>query len=130
MKRFIKILAVLMAMLMLVSMATACKSQNEDMDSFLSGETNINDDNGEGGSVDVDDEGEDPSDPSGGGNSKDPAKNEGGNSKNPGSSNSNGGANKDPVGDKVDEEKWNEIVEDYTGEVKYEADKNPLVAEA
>ncbi len=130
MKKFIKILAVLMAMLMLVSMATACKSADDEMDSFLDGSTSINgsDDNGDSGDVDIDDEGDDPSDPSNDKteDDKDNGKN---NNKNPDKTDKEENK-KDPTGDNVDEQKQQEIIENYDGTKKYDADANPLVAES
>ncbi|MBQ7035578.1 MAG: hypothetical protein IJN34_07570, partial [Clostridia bacterium] len=129
MKKCIKILAVLLAMLMLVSMATACKSADDDMDSFLTGETNINgdDDNGDNGDVDVDDEGDDPSDPSDKGNDgKDNGKED---DKNSGTNNKEENK-KDPTGDNVDDKKQQEIIDNYDGTKKYDADANPLIAES
>ncbi len=130
MKKIIKILAVLMAMLMLVSMATACKSVNDDMDSFLTGETNINgdDDKGDGGDVNVDDEGDDPSDNTDNGKEDDKTPGKEDNNK-PGKDDKEDNK-KDPTGDNVNDEDQQKVVENYTGEVKYEADKNPLVAES
>ncbi len=130
MKKAMKVLALLLAMLMLVSMATACKSADEDMDSFLTGETNINDDDsGDESNGDVDSEGDDPSDPSDDKteDDKDNGKN---NNKNPDKNNSKDENKKDPTGDKVDEEKQQQIVENYDGTKKYDADANPLIAES
>ncbi len=129
MKKALKILAILMAMLMLVSMATACKSANDDMDSILSGETNIsgNDDNGDSGNVDIDDEGNDPSDPSNNkGEDKENGKEE---NNNPGKDNKEENK-KDPTGDQVDDEKQQEIIDNYDGTQKYDMDNNPLLAES
>ncbi len=130
MKKFIKILAVLMAMLMLVSMATACKSTNEEIDSFLDGSTSINgdDDNGENGDVNVDDEDEGPSGFTDGEKEDDktPGKEE--NNK-PGKEDKEDNK-KDPTGDNVDDKKQQQIVDEYEGSKKYDADANPLIAES
>ena len=130
MKKFIKILAVLMAMLMLVSMATACKSTNEEIDSFLDGSTSINgdDDNGENGDVNVDDEGEDPSENTDNGKEDDKTTGKDDN-KNPGKEDKEENK-KDPTGDNVDDEKQQQIVDEYEGSKKYDADANPLIAES
>lgn len=60
MKKTIKIMAILMAMLMMVTMATACKSEGDDLDDILAGETNISaDEDGESNDVDSNDSRED-----------------------------------------------------------------------
>ena len=127
MRSSMKILAVLMAMLMLVSMATACKSTDDEMDGFITGDTNISD-NSDDGDVDIDDEGNDPSNPSDEKEEgKDPEKNE----TNKPSKNDKEENKKDPTDtDNVDEEKWEEIAKDYDETKKYDADANPLIAEA
>ncbi len=128
MKKFIKILAVLMAMLMLISMATACKTTDDDMDSFLDGSTNINgnDDNGDSGDVDIDNEGDDPSNTTDGGK-EDGKENGKGNDKNTDKKDPN---KNNTSGDKVDQEKLNELIKDYDETKKYDMDSNPLLAEA
>ena len=130
MKKAMKVLALLLAMLMLVSMATACKSANDEMDSFLTGETNISDDDtGDSDDVNVDDEGDDPSDPSND-KTEDDKDNGKENSKNP-NKNDKEENKKDPTDtDNVNEEKWEEIAKDYDETKKYDADANPLIAEA
>ena len=129
MKKFIKILAVLMAMLMLITMATACKSTDESMDDILSSETNINDDDDTGNDddVNVDDEGDDPSDPSN--NNGDDKENGKENNKNP--DNNKDENKKDPNDtDNVDKEKLDQLIKEYDETKKYDMDSNPLLAEA
>ncbi len=130
MKKAIKILAVLLAMLMLVSMATACKSADDDMDSILSGETNISDDNGsEDGDVNIDDEGDDPSDPKDDGkDDKTPGKDD--NKPDKDNNKGNGSTNTGDLGDNVDEKEWEKLKEQYDGTKKYDIASNPLFAEA
>ena len=128
MKKAIKILAVLMAMLMLVSMATACKSADDEMEGFFTGDTNISDDNGsDDGNGDADN-GSNSSDPS---NEKEEGKDAGKNETNKPNKNDKEENKKDPTDtDNVNEGKWEEIAKDYDETKKYDADANPLIAEA
>ena len=132
MKKAIKILAVLLAMMMLVTMATACKSADEEMDEFLTGETDIsdNDDSGDDdGDVNIDDENDDPSDSKDDGKEdKTPGKDD---NKNPDKNQGNGSTDiNNSVGDKEDKEALDKLKQEYDGTKKYDIDSNPLFAEA
>lgn len=135
MRKICKVLAVIMAVMMLVTMATACKSSNEDeglgaLGSSSIGGNNNGGDNGDAGFNDDgtgnddvgpgdiggnDDSGNDDGG-SGGGNNK-PGSN-GGNKK-PGSNNDSG---KKP-------DSFEDAKENYEASMKYDAQNNPLVTE-
>ena len=137
MKRSMKIIAILLAMLMLVTMATACKKSDEgDLNALLSG-TGSTEDGGFG------EEGNDESANNGtvGDNSSNGGTSQGGNTQG-GSSTTDknqGGSNKtdkndttqgENVNQDADENKQQELVDNYDGTKKYDFASNPLLAES
>ena len=121
MNKFVKVLCVILAVLMLVGMATACK-KGTDEDEF---------DVLEGGGT-VDDSNDDTSDDSTDGTEDNPEENNGG-----GETNTNPGENKNPTGnntnDNKEEEKapdsQKEVEDNYEASMKYSMANNPLVAQ-
>ena len=131
MRKFCKLLAVILAVLMLVTMATACKSGEGDewdvsVDSFGedstgngSGSENENESENEGGN--------------GSGENSTGSESGGGNGSGGGSSNNGGGSatqNDNTVGAGDDQEKQEELEINYDGTKKYDMENNPLLAES
>ena len=114
MNRFCKVLAVILAMLMMVTMATACKkSDGDEFDAFLdngSSDSGFGDDDTVGDDADTD-QGDDKKDPSKDDNGKDdknPSKDD---DKTP----QKGEANENPD---ANEKEQNKVVEEYDGTKK------------
>ena len=113
MKRTIKIISVILAILMLVSMATACKKSGEEINNVLAGNTaiggNSTDDDGgtnnNGGTTD-------------GGDDKTETNNGGTTNNNGGTTNNNGGTTN------------NNADAEYDPTLKYDMDSNPLLKES
>ncbi len=120
MNRAIKVISLILATLMLVSMATACKKSDGDIDNVLSGTTIIGGDstnnNDNGGSTDTNDG---PAN-DGAGNTTDT--NDGGTTdkNNGGATNNNGGGTTNNGGGTTTE---------YDSTMKYDMDSNPLLRE-
>ena len=141
MKRFCKVLAVILAVLMLTTMATACKDATEDpglgalgsnTSGIGGGGSNTGDDNndigGGAGNDDIDD-----GSGSGSGSGNGGSNNGGSGSGNGGSGSGNGGSGNGGSGsgdnkNDVPKDK-NELIGDYDETKKYDADTNPLVSE-
>lgn len=135
MRKFCKLFALILAVLMLVTMTTACKSGAEDDWNVSVDDDAFGDDTGEqkNNTPDQDDEtgennGEqnnasDDNTPSGG-DSKDPA----GDDSNKPSGDASDGNEQTPSGDNAD--KFEEIVDEYDGTKKYNMENNPLLAES
>lgn len=123
MKKFCKILAVIMAVLMLTTMATACKNSDDDELDILEGGTSIKDDDGGDDDETPGDADTDTDDPVDG--DKDNGKGDKGNSKDDKEdSKDNGGKDNQETPGTIDE-----IKEQYDETKKYDAQNNPLVAE-
>ncbi len=126
MNKFCRILAMILAVLMLVTMATACKqSDDDDWDTVEK-----NDGSFENEDPDDKDDPSDETDPENEteGGKKDPEKEEN-NSKDPEKEENN---SKDPEKENVPDkapETQEEVVEQYKAEFKYEVQLNPLMAE-
>ncbi len=134
MKKAVKIIALLMAMLMLVTMATACKNSDDDDlnaildsgtgDSGFEDDTNSSDDNN-GSAGDNDSTNNDGGNTDNGEDTKNDGKDDKNNNSNSGSGNGPVSVNPD-----ADDKKQEEITEKYDGTKKYEFASNPLLAES
>ncbi|MBR2013016.1 MAG: hypothetical protein IJ995_02240 [Clostridia bacterium] len=132
MNRFCKVLAVVLAMLMLVTMATACKKSDDDLDAFLddaaSSDTGFTNEDGTG-DTDVDDTDQGGTTTDDKDTAKDPASDKGNTdsgNKNPSSSNNSQGA----VTNNADanEKEQSKVEENYEGAMKFDFANNPLFA--
>ena len=133
MNRFCKVLAVVLAMLMLVTMATACKKSDDDefsafLDGAESSDTGFNNEDGTGDTGDTDQEGATTDDKD---SAKDPSSDKGNadNGKNP------SGSDKDSQGAvtnnaDANEKEQDKIAENYEGAMKYDFKNNPLLAKS
>ena len=133
MQKFCKILAVILAVLMLVTMATACKSGDEDEWQVEVGGESFGEESNSGGSDPDDPEKEkDPESQGGvsnGGGKENPGETNEGGSGNQGGTNQ-GGSNNPSGSNGDDEETQKEIEENYSAEMKYDMENNPLLAES
>lgn len=102
MRRTIKVVSVLLAMLLLVTMATACKNSNE-MNEVLSGESSINGSSGDTNSGDATN-----------GNASNNESNNNANNASPDNPNSNN-------------QQQQQVIESYDPTKKYDMDTNPLL---
>ncbi len=135
MNRFCKVIAVVLAMLMLVTMATACKKSDDDFDAFLDGaessDNGFNNDGSGDGDSDAGDTNQggdttDDKDPSSG--TTDGGKNDGGNKNPSGNKNPQTGAIVDNAD--ANEKEQDKVVDDYDGTKKYDFASNPLLAKS
>ena len=133
MNRFCKVLAVILAMLMMVTMATACKkSDGDEFDAFLDGAESS--DNGFGDD-DTADDGNDDANANQGDDTKDPSDDKGGKEDDKDSGNDkeddktpqNGVVNENAD---ANEKEQNKVVEEYDGTKKYDFASNPLLAKS
>ena len=130
MNRFCKVLAVLLAMLMLVTMATACKKSDDDFDAFLDGSNSSDSGFGDDGSDDAtnddgnDDAGDNATD-SGKDSDKDSDKDS-----NKGNSSSGNGQGAITNNADADEKEQSKVEENYDGTMKYDFKNNPLLAKS
>lgn len=133
MNRFCKVLAVFLAMLMLVTMATACKKSDDDLDAFLDGAASSdgfsNDD--DGGNTD----GDETNQGSDGETSTDKDSTNGGSTNSGTNDNTNSsGSSKDSSQGAVtnnadaNEKEQSKVEENYDGTMKYDYSNNPLFA--
>ena len=126
MKRFCKVVALLLAVLMLVTMATACKKSDEDEWETLDQETNSFEEedgkeNTSGNETDPENETEE--------SNKDPEKEDGNEDpETEGETGTEEETEKEDVPEKAPETQ-EEVVEQYKAEYKYEVQLNPLLAE-
>ena len=125
MSKFIKVLCVILAVLMLVGMATACKKGTDD-DEFdiLEGSGTV-DDNGDESGDESNDETDDETDAGTDGNNGGNSGNNGGNTST-NNGNSNSGGNKE---DTKAPESQQQVQENYESSMKYDMANNPLVAQ-
>ena len=143
MNRFLKTVALFLAMLMLVTMATACKKSNDEIDQFLTNNSTIggseiqNGNNDPSGDVQVDENEEDQANDIVGDNQSE--KDDGVADEKPQENKPESNPNKpeepaDPNGssadDKVDADKQEELEQNYDAAMKWDAVNNPLLAES
>ena len=138
MRRFCKVLAIILSILMLTTMATACKTNTDDANlGALSGNSGISGSNGDNNAGGGDDLGEDNSgsannagDATGGNSSGGSSSNKNDKNNSSGKDNSSKPSDKNETPDKGSDNTGNQdVIKDYDETKKYNADTNPLVAE-
>ncbi len=122
MRKFSKLLAMILAVLMLVTLSTACKKQEEELDlgaidEVEDVETDKDDDENDDEDVDTKDDEEDKKDDKEEDDKKDDKEED--------DKKDDKEENKEPVSDNIDK-----IQEEYKEEYKYDPERNPLIAEA
>ena len=136
MNRFCRVLAVLLALLMLVTMATACKQEEEDWGDSVVGGDSFDDDSGNEENSDDKDQQNNSTDKNEDTDKKPGTdKNNGGDkdTSNDKNNNSNTGSdteNDTTIGAGDNENKQEQIVQNYDGTKKYDMANNPLLAES
>ena len=136
MNRFCKVLAVILAMLMLVTMATACKKSDDDFDAFLDGaesndsgfgdDTANNDDNGDVGDTNNEGSGDTSTD-------KDPSDDKGNTdsgNKNPSGSDKDSSQGAVTNNADANEKEQSKVEANYEGAMKFDFANNPLFAKS